>query len=150
MEEKARYTIESFEIDEQSCIFDNKTQQRILTLVEYNYDEIVNLENLLNQQDKRIKELEQENQQLKTRLDKTINDCNNLFVENQQLKQAQNIKAIEQLERVNGVLTDTIIEVAANEIDANKLCYLEEKFYEKIDQQINELKGENFNEIKRN
>lgn len=60
----------------------------------------------------------------------------------------QNQKAIEELEKVNGVLIDTILEVAANEIDANKLCYLEEKFYEKIDQQINELKGEKTNEIK--
>lgn len=64
------------------------------------------------------------------------------------LEQAQNIKAIEQLEKVNGVLTDTILEVAANEFDTNRLCYLEEKFYEKIDQQINELKGEKVNEIK--
>lgn len=60
MEEKERYTIESFDIYEPSCIFDNKKQQIILTLVEYNYDEIVNLESLLNQQDARIKELEQE------------------------------------------------------------------------------------------
>lgn len=59
--EKERYTIESFEIDEPSCIFDNKTQQGILILVEYNYDEIVNLKNLLNQQDAKIKELEKEN-----------------------------------------------------------------------------------------
>ena len=58
MEEKERYTIESFEIDEPSCIFDNKTQQRILSLVGYNYNEIIDLEDLLNQQDKRIKELE--------------------------------------------------------------------------------------------
>lgn len=56
--EKERYTIESFEIDEPSCIFDNKTQQGILSLVEYNYAEIVNLKNLLNQQNAKIKELE--------------------------------------------------------------------------------------------
>lgn len=76
------------------------------------------------------------------------NAVRKILEENRQLKQTQNQKAIEQLEKVNGVLTDTILEVAANEFDTNRLCYLEEKFYEKIDQQINELKGEKVNEIK--
>lgn len=56
-----------------------------------------------------------------------------------------NYIAIQELEKVNGILTDTIIEVTQNEFDINKLCYLEEisaKFYEKIQQQIKELKGE--------
>lgn len=53
--------------------------------------------------------------------------------------------AIQELEKVNGILTDTIIEVTQDEFDLNKLCYLEEistNFYEKIQQQIKELKGE--------
>lgn len=53
--------------------------------------------------------------------------------------------AIQELEKVNGILTNTIIEVTKDEFDLNKLCYLEEisaKFYEKIQQQIKELKGE--------
>ena len=53
--------------------------------------------------------------------------------------------AIQELEKVNGILTDTIIEITQDEFDLNKLCYLEEisaKFYEKIQQQIKELKGE--------
>lgn len=53
--------------------------------------------------------------------------------------------AIQKLEKVNGILTDTIIEVTQNEFDINKLCYLEEisaQFYEKIQQQIKKLKGE--------
>lgn len=53
--------------------------------------------------------------------------------------------AIQELEKVNGILTDTIIEVTQDEFDLNKLCYLEEisaRFYEKMQQQIKELKGE--------
>lgn len=52
--------------------------------------------------------------------------------------------AIQELEKVNGILTDTIIEVTQNEMDLNKLCYLEEisaRFYEKMQEQIKELKG---------
>ena len=52
---------------------------------------------------------------------------------------------IQKLEKVNGILTDTIIEVTQNEMDLNKLCYLEEisaKFYEKMQEQIKELKGQ--------
>ena len=60
MEEKERYTIESFEIEEPPVIFDNKIQQIILTLVDYNYDEITHLKNLLNHYFKRVKELESE------------------------------------------------------------------------------------------
>ena len=57
----------------------------------------------------------------------------------------QNQKAIAELEKVNGILTDTIIEVTQNEMDLNKLCYLEEisaRFYEKMQGQIKLLKGE--------
>lgn len=68
MEEKERYTIESFEIEEPSFIFYNKTSQIILTLVNYNYDEITHLKDLLNHYFKRIKELEQENLKLKQQL----------------------------------------------------------------------------------
>lgn len=53
--------------------------------------------------------------------------------------------AIQELEKVNGILTDTIIEVTQNEMDLNKLCYLEEisaRFYEKMQEKIKELKGE--------
>lgn len=60
MEEKERYTIESFEIEESPVIFDNKIQQIILTLVDYNYDEITHLKDLLNHYFKRMKELESE------------------------------------------------------------------------------------------
>ena len=52
--------------------------------------------------------------------------------------------ATKELEKVNGILTDTIIEVTQNEYDLNKLSYLEEisaKFGEKITKLINKLGG---------
>ena len=84
-------------------------------------------ENLLYKKDQRIAELEQELAELKEK-DK----------EKTQL-------AIRKLEKMNGILTDTIIEVTHSEFDLNKLCYLEEisaRFYEKMQEQIKELKGE--------
>lgn len=62
-----------------------------------------------------------------------------------ELENSQTQIAISELEKVNGILTDTIIEVTHNEFDLNKLCYLEEisaRFYEKMQEQIKELKGE--------
>ena len=52
--------------------------------------------------------------------------------------------ATKELEKVNGILTDTIIEVTQNEYDLNKLSYLEEisaKFGEKIQKLISNLGG---------
>ena len=52
--------------------------------------------------------------------------------------------AIQELEKVNGILTDIIIEVTQNEFDSNKLCYLEEistRFYGKIQHEIKELEN---------
>lgn len=71
--------------------------------------------------------------------------CNLLEEANIKLQFTQTQLAIQELEKVNGILTDTIIEVTQNEFDLNKLCYLEEisaKFYEKIQQQIKDLKEE--------
>lgn len=53
--------------------------------------------------------------------------------------------AIQELEKVNEILTDTIIKVTQDEMDLNKLCYLEEisaQFCEKMQDQIKKLKGE--------
>lgn len=126
MEEKERYTVERFEIDEPSCIFDNKTQQRILSLVEYNYYEIVNLEKLLNQYYKRIKELEE---YIKSKENcnewLTMADNDNLQKENQQLKQQ-----LEESEKENKALKDirTLERVIPKNTQLNKLsnrdCYL--------------------------
>lgn len=87
MEEKERYTIESFEIEEPSVIFDNKTNQIILTLVDYNYDEITHLKDLLNHYFKRIKELEEENKKLIKALNGDIFINYKVPMENAKLKQ---------------------------------------------------------------
>ncbi len=52
--------------------------------------------------------------------------------------------AIQELEKVNGILTDIIIKVTENEFDLKKLCYLEEifaKFGEKMQEQIKQLEN---------
>lgn len=71
-------------------------------------------------------------------------DIGEMFLENAKLIIEKRQFAISELEKVNNILTDTIIDVTQNEFDLNKLCYLEEiskKFQEKIQQQINELEG---------
>lgn len=60
MEEKERYEIVYFDNDTSWKIIDNKTKQEVGGI-----DDMIKL---LNQQDKRIKELEQENEQLKQQL----------------------------------------------------------------------------------
>lgn len=143
MEEKERYTIESFEVDEPSCIFDNKTQQRILTFIEYNYDEIVNLEKLLNQCDKRIKELEEELKKYKSYKtdDERIKDLTNLYgkyaQENQQLKiRVKNLK-----EKISIQLN--------NNADNVNFMENQRKENQQLKQQLHELSQDIFGEIKK-
>ena len=97
MEEKERYEWNS-RFDE--AIKDNQTGN------------IVNAVEVLNQQDKRIKELEQENKQL---------------------KQSQKQLAIEQLEKVEEILWNS--QDIGNVID-------NDKFLEKLNYLIKSLKGE--------
>lgn len=55
------------------------------------------------------------------------------------LNQVLNEKAIEELEKVNEILTDTIIDITKDEFDLNKLCYLEEisaEFQKRVEQRI--------------
>ena len=64
-----------------------------------------------------------------------------------EIKQSQKQLAVSALEEVNGLLTDTIIEVTENEFNTDKLCYLEEissKFSEKIKNKIKKIQGGNF------
>lgn len=80
-----------------------------------------------------------------TKQAKKFNNEAQKYYEDAYCNSFQNQKAIAELEKVNGILTDTIIEVTQNEMDLNKLCYLEEisaRFYEKMQEQIKELKGE--------
>lgn len=63
------------------------------------------------------------------------------------LKEKIKLTAISELEEVNGLLTDTIIEVTEKEFNVDKLCYLEEissKFSEKIKNKIEKIQGGNF------
>lgn len=134
MEEKERYTIESFEIEEPSVIFDNKTNQIILTLVDYNDDEITHLKDLLNHYFNRIKELEEkieiqnnkeeliaENEAMKDTLavvfaqKRNIGQANEkLREENQQLKQQLHDLPKKIVEEIRDVLNGNDIEIQDN------------------------------------
>ena len=86
MEDKERYVFKGLLDDE--VVIDNETNEELSCLCE--------LVSRLNLQDKRIKELEEENNFLEKRNEKLIIDrrdfClekNDIFEENQQLKQSQ-------------------------------------------------------------
>ncbi len=112
MKEKERYEIADFELGEPSVMFDNKTQQIILTLENYCYNEIYKLVDLLNQQDEEIKELKQHSLNDKEwqdyciykRIEPQIKGCldreNKLIKENQQLKQSQKELAISESDKL--------------------------------------------------
>ena len=145
MEEKPRYEY----YEETNHLYDNEKGE--LYAYNLNKNKIISI---LNQQDKRIKELEQENNFLEKRNEELIIDrrdiClerNDIFEENQQLKQAQNKKAIEVLEEIRktiryakeicgGKATDLDIITA----DAYNRCL--DDMQKIIDNQIKELKGE--------
>ena len=94
------------------------------------------------EKDKEIESIKQQLEETNAGYDFTYEQSRETIKE---LKQNQIQLAIQELEKVNGILTDIIIEVTQDEFDLNKLCYLEEisaNFYEKIQQQIKELKGE--------
>ena len=83
MEEKERYMI-TYEDDGLAYLFDKKNLKYIISDGSINDEEGVSLCNLLNQQDKRIKELEQENLSLQ---EQSIRDNQNWIEETTQLKQ---------------------------------------------------------------
>lgn len=93
-----------------------------------------------------VKRLKEENQQLKEEViyhknfikDEIEMQCH-FLEDNMQLKHSQKRLAINELERVNSILTDTIIEVTQNEMNIDKLAYLEEisaSFGQKINDRI--------------
>ena len=125
MEGKERYIIDRFDED----IFDTKKEY---------YPSNQTICEIINKQDKRIKELEQENQKLKQQLaekDKEIEyqeSMKILAVEN------QNKKAIEQLEKVKGLIANHTQELWTCENDD-----IDVVLYEEIDKQIKKIqKGE--------
>ena len=159
MEEKERYEIVYFDNDTSWKIIDNKTKQEVGGI-----DDMIKL---LNQQDNRIKELENmnnrlsqgiywgngehfcdvvkryksENEQLKQQLEETKQNCNyqvmlmcskeNILL-NQQLKQAQNKKAIEELE---GLQVQCQFSITFADYTQ------EQRLYDYINDRIKELKG---------
>lgn len=202
-----RFEIASFDIDEPSVLIDNDTYQVILTLRDYCYDEINFLEDLLNEQNEKIKELEnlvikdkdkiyrkndqikelqnelnfknniildendrailrgdcyclnndvrrlvEENQQLKQQLAKKEEvikmlkdikryDVGELLTENIKLKQTQNSKAIEVLEKIKKYFCEE--EVDGDDIKTGDWIYMKDivEVAEYIDNQITELRG---------
>ena len=101
-----------------------------------------------------VEEKTKENEQLKRQLEekekgieifKDFINCKGCVDVIKKSNENQKRLAIQELEKVNEILTDTIIEVTQNEFDLNKLCYLEEiseKFGDKMQEKIKELKGE--------
>lgn len=111
------------------------------------YYDLETVASLLNQQDKRIKELEKENQQFKQQLEKTkqtgsyqvmlMCQKENILLR-QQLKQSQKQLAIEELEKVKelGFIQSYTLDVP------NILILKYEDFKQLLDNQIKKLKGE--------
>lgn len=144
MKKKDRYVVErvsiGFWFPETFCELKD-TESEFYVLLK-NMDAAIKIKDLLNQQDKRIKELELHSLNEKEWQDycsykiiePQIKGCldreNKLTQENQQLKQSQKQLAISALEEVNSILTDIIIEVTEYEMNLDKLCYLEEISYE--------------------
>lgn len=154
MEEKERYEWDAIEGVE--WIRDTKIGYLLYR------DDMKKLADLLNKQDKQIKELEeqlstatmyhgcealvnelkQKNQQLKQQLEETKQNCNyqvmlmcqkeNILL-NQQLKQAQNKKAIEELE---GLQVQCQFDITFADYKQ------EQRLYDYINDRIKELKGE--------
>ena len=115
MEEKERYEWNS-RFDE--AIKDNQT------------GDIVNAVEVLNKQDKRIKELEQENLSLQ---EQSIRDNQNWIEEVEQLKKSQKQLAIETLEKLKKVDFKKIISLCST-----PAAYIEGL----IDNKLKSLKGE--------
>ncbi len=144
MKKKDRYVVEKMPT---YCLFPEAlcglkdTEGKFYVVLE-NIDAVIKIKDLLNQQDKRIKELELHSLNEKEWQDycsykiiePQIKGCldreNKLTQENQQLKQSQKQLAISALEEVNSILTNIIIEVTEYEMNLDKLCYLEEISYE--------------------
>ena len=143
MEEKERYEIHIYD-DVCVDLYDNGVLDKSI-------NDTYKLEELLNQQSKRIKELEQENQQLKQQLaekDKEIEKYSNANIivvgERSQgkkhlmqikIKELQDQKAIEQLEKVKENAWQSATDISCL-LDYTELAKI-------IDNQIKELKGEN-------
>ena len=143
MEEKERY-----ELNDNDCIIDNEKDVAICDICDVSESPKI-LVNLLNEQDKRIKELEETNKVLSNELTKNsilkqgyIETCCGIPIfeipkikeENQQLKQSQKQLAIKELERLKENAWQSSTDISQL-IDYTELAKI-------IDNQIKELKGE--------
>lgn len=100
-------------------------------------DENNQLKQQFAEKDKEIERYKQELEQTNAGYDFIYEQSGETINELKQL-------AIQELEKVNGILTDIIIKVTENEFDLKKLCYLEEifaKFGEKMQEQIKQLEN---------
>lgn len=132
MEEKERYYIEDDTIiDEEKRI----SGEQDITICDIDDPDI--LVDLLNQQDKRIKESEKENQ--KANIKNYLTDYYLVEKENQQLKQSQNQLAIKELEKVKQLLDEC--KWFQGEFE-NDYAVDWSDIIEIFDNQIKELKGE--------
>lgn len=128
--EKERYRFNVYN-DHIAYFYDNGV--RVKTIIT-----IYDVEKLLNQQDTKIKELEEENQQLKEKLLKFLHRISDQNEEILQLKQSQNHKAIEELEKVKEWIKS---------VDESGYIFpfrdmdTREKFNQKLDNQIKKLRG---------
>lgn len=130
MEEKERYEIVYFDNDTSWKIIDNKTKKEVGGI-----DDMIKL---LNQQDKRIKELENMNSRLSQGIywgngEHFCDVVKRYKSENEQLKQAQNKKAIEELE---GLQVQCQFDITFADYKQ------EQRLYDYINDRIKELKGE--------
>ena len=129
MKEKERYELKIYAGCEYYSITDTKEKQQIT---------IENTINLLNQQDKRIKELENMNSRLSQGIywgngEHFCDVVKRYKSENEQLKQSQNKKAIEELE---GLQVQCQFSITFADYKQ------EQMLYDYINDRIKELKGE--------
>lgn len=136
-EERFLYIVDEYD-PELTFIFDTNTEQK--------YFYLSPVCNLLNQQDKRIKELEEMNKKLDKRASRNFDaymKCSKKYTklldENLQLKQSQKQLAIKEFERLLSKLSNienTLINCGNGKEDA--ICW----FVRLINDQIKSLKGE--------
>ena len=132
--------IKELEKENQQLKIENETlKEKISTQLQNNADNVDFMENQRKEIERLKEKLKDIKNNYRRQIDSLLIARLNLF---KQLKQSQNKKAIEELEKVKAILTDIIIEITEDEFDLNKLYYLEPIsaiFRQKIDNQIKDL-----------
>lgn len=130
----------------QSYLFGQTSVDLLLDRIDQLKQQLEDLKSKLREANRvknKNKFLEEKNKEKREKNDQLLKEImasnSKLNLENAVLKQ----QLEEEKEKVNGILTDIIIEVTKDEFDLDRLCYLEEvsaKFYEKIQEKIKELR----------